>query len=238
MKLIKIKEVGFTLSEVLITLGIIGIVAALTIPSLMRKIDNYQRVVRFKLMYSKLVNAWNLAVADFGYMPACGYNPLNVNVSIRKDCTEFGKLIINHLKIAKICKNNALANGCITEDFTGADDVYRDNNKDYTDEQIASLELGSGLSKASIRTEKTAIVLADGTYLIFYQNYNPMVILIDINGNKGPNKWGYDIFPLQTFWSTIDNQTVELKAWARPIKHSGGFTTQEMLNKIRNNKKE
>lgn len=238
MKLINNRNKGFTLSEVLITLGIIGIIAALTIPNLTNKIDTYQRITRFKLMYSKLVNAWNLAVADFGYMPACGYNPLNYNVAKTNDCTEFGKAIISHLKVAKICPSNALTNGCITEDFTGADDVYRENHKDYTDEQIANLELGSAMSKALIRKSKTAVVLADGTYLILNTDYSPIIILIDINGSKGPNKWGYDIFPLQTFWSKADNQTVELRAWARPIKHIGGFTTQEMLDKIRNSKKE
>ena len=43
--LIKVKY-GFTLAEVLITLGIIGVVAAITIPGLMSKYYEHQTVAR------------------------------------------------------------------------------------------------------------------------------------------------------------------------------------------------
>lgn len=51
------KKKAFTLAEVLITLGIIGVVAALTMPSLM---SNYRRKVaetQLKQTYSILLNA-------------------------------------------------------------------------------------------------------------------------------------------------------------------------------------
>ena len=48
LKLLK----GFTLAEVLITLGIIGIVAALTLPVLNTKIRNKQLESSFKAAYS------------------------------------------------------------------------------------------------------------------------------------------------------------------------------------------
>ena len=57
---------GFTLAEVLITLGIIGVVAALTIPAL---ISNYRKSVvetRLKRSYSVLANAMLFAVKDNG----------------------------------------------------------------------------------------------------------------------------------------------------------------------------
>ena len=54
----KKKSIAFTLSEVLITLGIIGIVAALTIPVLMR---NYQDT-QFKVAYKKAYSAAQQAV--------------------------------------------------------------------------------------------------------------------------------------------------------------------------------
>ena len=55
---------GFTLSEVLITLGIIGIVAAITIPTL---ITNYQKkttATRVKKAYSELLQAIKLSEND------------------------------------------------------------------------------------------------------------------------------------------------------------------------------
>lgn len=42
------KKVGFTLSEVLITVGIIGVVAAITIPTLIHKVKTYELRVQLK----------------------------------------------------------------------------------------------------------------------------------------------------------------------------------------------
>ena len=60
------KQPGFTLAEVLITLGIIGIVAALTMPTL---IQNHRKQVietRLKKFYSTVNQAVKLAEVDFG----------------------------------------------------------------------------------------------------------------------------------------------------------------------------
>ncbi len=57
---------GFTLSEVLITVGIIGIIAAFTIPGV---ITNYQKKVtaeKLKAAYQMFFNALNLALNDTG----------------------------------------------------------------------------------------------------------------------------------------------------------------------------
>lgn len=57
---------GFTLAEVLITLGIIGIVAALTLPMLIASNKEKARVTNLKKIYSQIQNAWNLAVYENG----------------------------------------------------------------------------------------------------------------------------------------------------------------------------
>lgn len=55
---------GFTLSEVLITLGIIGIVAAMTLPSLVGKYQKKVTVERLKKAYSVLSQAIEMSVVD------------------------------------------------------------------------------------------------------------------------------------------------------------------------------
>ena len=57
---------GFTLAEVLITLGIIGVVAALTLPALIQKNNN--KVVETRLMkfYSAINQAVKMAEVDYG----------------------------------------------------------------------------------------------------------------------------------------------------------------------------
>ncbi len=62
------KCAAFTLAEVLITLGIIGVVAAITIPTL---ISNHQKEVvgkRLQKFYSTMQNAFNFAMIDHGEM--------------------------------------------------------------------------------------------------------------------------------------------------------------------------
>lgn len=57
---------GFTLAETLITLGIIGVVAALTIPSLINNYNEKQTVAKVKKFYSTMSQAIKLAVEESG----------------------------------------------------------------------------------------------------------------------------------------------------------------------------
>ena len=63
---------AFTLAEVLITLGIIGVVAAMTLPTL---IQNYQKqvvITRLKYAYNVLSNVLKRAEADYGNITEWG----------------------------------------------------------------------------------------------------------------------------------------------------------------------
>lgn len=55
---------GFTLAEVLITLGIIGIVAAITIPILTNQIQDSQFKTAYKKAYSVACQAWQKAYSE------------------------------------------------------------------------------------------------------------------------------------------------------------------------------
>ena len=58
------KKLGFTLAEILITLGIIGVVAAVTIPMLISNYKKRSTETQLKKAYSLLVNASRQAIAD------------------------------------------------------------------------------------------------------------------------------------------------------------------------------
>ena len=60
------RRVAFTLAEVLITLGIIGVVAALTLPSVIQKYNDRILVNKFKKMYSTYCQAYQRAMIDNG----------------------------------------------------------------------------------------------------------------------------------------------------------------------------
>lgn len=57
---------AFTLAEVLITLGIIGVVAALTLPSLIQKYQEQVLENQLKKMYSTISQGIQKAMADDG----------------------------------------------------------------------------------------------------------------------------------------------------------------------------
>ena len=57
---------GFTLAEVLITLGIIGVVAAMTVPSLMSAYQRHMVETRLKYVYSTILQAFRMRQAQYG----------------------------------------------------------------------------------------------------------------------------------------------------------------------------
>ena len=72
----KSRRVAFTLAEVLITIGIIGGVAAITIPTLIAKYQLKEGAVALKKAISVLNQAAAKTVVDFGSVPEC-YSWLN-----------------------------------------------------------------------------------------------------------------------------------------------------------------
>lgn len=74
------KKTGFTLAEVLITLGIIGVVAAMTIPTLIQNTNSVKFSSQFKKTLSTLNNSIEMAQAHFdtdlsSINQQCGNNP-------------------------------------------------------------------------------------------------------------------------------------------------------------------
>ena len=126
------KKVAFTLAEVLITLGIIGIVSAMTIPTL---INNYKEKVRdnqFKKVYAMLNQAVQLTAIDFNNRPRCHYGTPFANA----DCNEFNLKLRNNMRVIKFCDTKSYDNGCIPH-YDGAEvhwkEIYKDR-EDYDEE--------------------------------------------------------------------------------------------------------
>ena len=57
---------AFTLAEILIVIGVIGIVAAMTIPNLILSVEDKETVARVKKIYSNLSDAYGRSVAKYG----------------------------------------------------------------------------------------------------------------------------------------------------------------------------
>ena len=66
MKFLQNIKDGFTLAEVLITLVIVGVIAAMTIPTLMNNTNKQEYVSRLKKTYSTMAQATNRIIAEEG----------------------------------------------------------------------------------------------------------------------------------------------------------------------------
>lgn len=174
------KKRAFTLAEVLITLGIIGIVAAMTLPSV---IKNYQATVlesQFKKQYSSLSQALRKMYDE------AGIDLIPDNFS---DYT-FSENLKAYYHIIKDCGMvNINTTGCITLDPT-EDNVW--NISTYKNFIGGSINFGY--------IDDGVLILNDGTTLLFEQGTQShaagyFLIGIDVNGFKNrPNRFGHDVF--------------------------------------------
>lgn len=183
-------KTGFTLAEVLITLGIIGVVAAMTLPTVINKTEKIILKNQFKKAYSVYSQALLKTAVDYDGMPNCYYqaNADGVPSGVGQDksgCFEFYNKFANNMKIIKKCEGNALDGGCIPKysAFSGN----------------AGCE---GFSETAFNQTNTVYVIADGTIMIPYANKRMPIFAFDINGKKGPNIPGQDLFSLNILRTT------------------------------------
>lgn len=172
------KEFAFTLAEVLITLGIIGIVAAITIPQLINNYKAKRLHTQFLKSYSTIQQAFKQMETDDVSTDPTTYDTL-----------EYYKIFMNYLQAPMDCgigDNKSLP--CV---------YMRDAaSKDYK-----PYKTYNGKTNASmILFDDGQIALQDGTLLLF-ENYAPRMrvfVSVDLNGyNNKPNRWGYDLFTFQ-----------------------------------------
>ena len=97
---------GFTLAEVLITLGIIGVVAAMTLPTLIANYKDKELIEKTKKTYSNIQNAVLLAQKDSDVI---GDNTILFDTT--KTSAEVAENFIKYFNGAKLCKSSS-DSGC------------------------------------------------------------------------------------------------------------------------------
>ena len=181
---------GFTLAEVLITLGIIGVVASMTIPTLIQ--DYNQR-------------AWDTGATVFNRKLGEALKVMNSQSSLAGFTTtkDFVDELSKHIKVVKTCDSNNLTDCFVSEISTTADSI-----------DTSKLKAAKNLySTTNYGTETIGVLFADGVAALIA--YNPMAtqdpysnqivnvtgsgntvgldtdaasILYDVNGLKTPNQ--------------------------------------------------
>ena len=192
---------AFTLAEVLITLSIIGIVAALTIPSMIENHNNKAWKTAKDLWDKKLVEATRQMNID------------GVMTGVANSTEDYMNYFKKYVKVIKTCENDKLEN-CYATKFVQTGDKE-------TEVEVSSLTTASKLGQKNWNTNTMGFVIADGTTVVMAYNPNCssvdpfseegqsgqvgcMSMLIDVNGKKGPNRVGDDIQLKNATISTCD----------------------------------
>ncbi len=180
--LVSFKKAAFTLAEVLITLAIIGIVAAMTIPTLIADQQNKALQAQLKKAYSEINQALKLYQAENGI-------PLTSNnIGIK----ELKENIMPYFKVAIDCGFGINEEDACVKNYDNGEGTSSDDYKTLTGNEIDLYKFDDG-----------QFVLNDGT-LILIENgapptdLRPIYISCDVNGlaNK-PNRLGKDLFMFQ-----------------------------------------
>ena len=168
----KLKNYGFTLSEVLITLAIIGVVAAITVPTLMANYTKQAKSAKLKKAASVVSQACKKALADNGTGDIRNtdlYEAVGTSVSVEEATKVFNKYfnIANDVKVA-------------SRSFPFQEGSYNHCTENYkyftlSDGITVLINLPSNYAKEIYKTELEFYVDLDSIY-------------------KGPNISNFDVF--------------------------------------------
>ena len=178
--LVRLRMTAFTLAEPLITLGIIGVVAAMTIPNLITTHQQKVTVTKLQKAISILNQAYKLSFDDVGE-PEDAF-------SMGSD-EYFKQYWSPYIKVSTICTRDS--------NYCG----YNTNNP-FVSLDGTNANVGLFVSNAS----RISFLTPDGfLYIIYTGNYATQPdgtkkwqsfprVLVDINGPTGPNRQGRDVF--------------------------------------------
>ena len=216
------KKVAFTLAEVLITLGIIGIVAAMTIPTLITAHQKKQTVVKLQRAISVLNQAYKLSFDDVGEPSAQEAYDMGSEAYFKKYWAPY-------IKVLNYCSK---ANAC------GYSKNYFDT-LNYTNKPlIVVTEWGAG----------TSFLTADGFFYTIRTSGGNLAspsreIFVDINGAKAPNMIGKDVFVLERkedgekggvlipYGSELNAQRIKQLCSSDSQEKANGYTCAEKIKR-------
>ena len=181
------RKIAFTLAEVLITLGIIGVVAAMTMPTLINNINKKHWITGYKKAFSELSQIHQLLNSETGG-------------SYMAECNDFDDVCLKNLfaekmKVVEYCKET-VPNKC-QESSTYLNGKTRGiNQSTEVNDPWPTIVTASGYSVKFRFHGNDCSEFIEG-----YSQKLPTCgwMQIDVNGLKRPNVVGKDIYFLNIF---------------------------------------
>lgn len=172
-------KTAFTLAEVLVTLMIIGVIAAMTIPGLRKNADMQEYVAGCKKAHTTISNAMRAAEMEHGDFKRWGFKDGDDD-SIQK----VGDYLTANMNILRKCEPNKPGCWTQTRKLNGTGNIgtetgIGENSLSFTTADGMNWSLDGGGASVSGVTNNI------GTHFRAF---------VDINGDKKPNMMGYDVF--------------------------------------------
>ncbi len=182
-KLEELVKKAFTLAEVLITLGIIGVVAAMTMSVLIANHQKQETVVMLKKAYSEISQALARAEVDHGTIDTWSFEPTNRVIFTQ----EYLKPYIKVLRFCNDIDGSPKMAECWTEKLTKPDGNIQSFTFDLND---------------------WSFITPSGYSVLYWLHGSGQGghFFVDVNGpKKGPNRYGRDIFRFILTFAEADN---------------------------------
>ena len=214
------RKSAFTLAEVLITLGIIGVVAAMTLPALVNNYKEKELATQVKKTFSNIQNAALLAQKDLG---AVGDNTFLFDVT--NTHAETAKNFAKYFNGAKVCENKS-QKGCsqyyykvkYATAYKGSGDTTKTFGLDsypkilLTDGAVLSIQQESSCYRVFNDCKQDAngnCIKDENGDIIQTQNVgrNCARIYMDVNGIKRPNQFGADVYNIAVMTDNLTPST-------------------------------
>lgn len=176
------KRLAFTLAEVLITLGILGVVAVLTLPSLISKYKEKVLETRYNRAKAVITNVAQMRIAKYNLDKYEDYIAISDDMQLVLPCFKF--LEENDYEAAEKC--------AMEKEF----DFYAwgfNNIVSFPAENMNSVKYNTDKQISSWNELRYTFTTADG---ISYGIYNSVgsTMLVDTNSSKLPNEPKKDMF--------------------------------------------
>ncbi len=202
---------GFTMAEVLITLAIIGVVAALTIPNVIKNYQKQALVSALKVDYKELNDGFRMMMANDG-VSDFGDTELMRNVASKGSDTDNAaaeaeaiKVMSKYFRKIKVPKRMELHNQFDQYNSDCSKLVGQGMRWSYLNDKTKCWGYYNMLFEFPNGMYLNIMFFADNYTLPKY--YKDLIkaegsrfeteyaqVFIDVNGPKGPNTWGRDAF--------------------------------------------
>ena len=196
-------KLGFTLAEVLITLGIVGVVASMTLPTLNNNVQKQSYEAGAKKAYNIISNAVGMYMVDQGTDDLTETPLYNNQDGLRA-------FVNKYFRVSMDCGNryyNSNGASCYAKEFYSMDRSAKSDVSKGQCMQVVALADGmamcfdSGPIEDSAAGEDTngdgVVDENDKVHSAFWGDEGtPLSIEFDINGPNGPNVTGRDVFSM------------------------------------------